>query len=592
MFPKIHWTLNVHGTVAAIFPAGWLMYNSAHDSQTYRKWLLKKSPVEMSDELSQQLETQLQGVSDRKFRPYKEAKFSACTVDELESETLGSMVYTRTGSLFKLSSRLELKQVDDIKKYFPNLASMEKKLDKFEIDSSNIADDALGKTILTEDAKNFALTREILKSDSGTETFVPIMSDLLFYGGTMPVLHFLRPIIGSVVSLALCLGLSTIMFVGFFKSFRRSCVLDFDKKTFSVDDTYAAGCEQYLSASIELGKILYSHGGEEIRQLMFSSFSSARFLSKYKLYSEKANKWLASIPGQKFRMGLFTATVVIYPVGVLIFNGPMQNVAFRYRYSVEELSPYLKSVTDEQYRKWLAKEDRKAEESQSSSAVRKIYGARIGLPFYARFTNEEEAREYCKKNLEPFKFLGKTAHIDWDSPPGRKLISTFMLSSNALSFLISRDLYENDGWDAYANKAATWAIYTTFSTLFTMFVYFQFFKQKGALQFALVFSTIFGAAVYALLQWHYLYKFGNSFRADSAAAPLSIEHCEGAKEYYLKMLRRNRILRSLVKDGDRLFSPVGNDRNAITNYMARYEGVKGIQALKPALDDQEDDEDL
>lgn len=61
-------------------------------------------------------------------------------------------------------------------------------------------------------------------------------------------------------------------------------------------------------------------------------------------------------------------------------------------------------------------------------------GACIGLPFYVRFETRDEAYEYAKKHLEPFKFLKHPVCVIWDSPIGEQLISTLVLSPRVRAF--------------------------------------------------------------------------------------------------------------------------------------------------------------
>lgn len=61
-------------------------------------------------------------------------------------------------------------------------------------------------------------------------------------------------------------------------------------------------------------------------------------------------------------------------------------------------------------------------------------GARIALPFFSQFRSFEEAREYCKKYLEPLNLFNSVACIIWDSDLGRKLIETMLMSDDVSLF--------------------------------------------------------------------------------------------------------------------------------------------------------------
>jgi hypothetical protein len=64
----------------------------------------------------------------------------------------------------------------------------------------------------------------------------------------------------------------------------------------------------------------------------------------------------------------------------------------------------------------------------------RVGGAHIALPFFSQFRSFEEAREYCKKYLEPLKLFNSIACIIWDSDFGHKIIETMVMSEDVSNF--------------------------------------------------------------------------------------------------------------------------------------------------------------
>jgi len=294
---------------------------------------------------------------------------------------------------------------------------------------------------------------------------------------------------------------------------------------------------------------------------------------------------------------------------MLMADGPLLGMSFEHRYKGVEydLPEHLNTVINEEYERWLMTAGKSAKEKSSvkfscqpdaSSSLDSIakgslsvrFGAEVALPFYARFRNEAEAAEYCKKKLEPFNLpgRGKTLCIIWDSSTGQDLISTLVLSKKALSFLVARDLSTVESSPALTNKPIVWASWSSFSTFLTYFVHQKFFN-KTAVSFAAAYTVLLALTIVGSREWHRSYRYLNDCHADSSAARLSPEHCEGGREFYVKFLRRNRILRSLMDPDDAMktFEDVGNVKSAVTSYLLRYDLVKDVmvedEQLRPML---------
>jgi len=324
----------------------------------------------------------------------------------------------------------------------------------------------------------------------------------------------------------------------------------------------------------------------------------------YAQYSRIADEWIASKPGLLTRLGIMGGVSVLYPIGMLLWNGPLVNKSFRWREDVDYVLPkHLSDDIAKQYNHWLDRVNKLPKNvkitfscqnqpgnfdtiARGSLAVRS--GVQVALPFYARFQTEEEATEYCRNNLEPLTFLGKTLCVLWESKAGKELISTFIMSKNALAFLINRDMSANEGYTALTEESLTYFCGITFASAFTHWFY-QRVLGGTAMSFVVTYTILLALALFAIRQWHYGYVYLNELHADDASARLSNDNCQGGREYYLLMLKRNRILRDLIeKEGDAVITSTGDIRSQITPLFMRYDCIKDIftenQEIRPALE--------
>jgi len=220
----------------------------------------------------------------------------------------------------------------------------------------------------------------------------------------------------------------------------------------------------------------------------------------------------------------------------------------------------------------------------SRGALKFRTGAQIALPFFARFETLEEAQEYCEKKIEPFKYLGKTICIIWDSVEGKKLLKTMVLSKNALSYLIIRDLYASDGFVPILNIIFYWLLYVVSFSVALFTIQKRMFNSN--LISLILFTTIgIGMASYMAFQAHHTYKWRVNFRADNKAGVLSESHRRGGEEYYVKMLIRHRILRQLMEKGDKKIIAANGDMNNIkdTPFTHRLDLLMGTSAQQSEI---------
>ncbi|VDK57219.1 unnamed protein product [Anisakis simplex] len=304
------------------------------------------------------------------------------------------------------------------------------------------------------------------------------------------------------------------------------------------------------------------------------------------------SKW-----GRRFRIALLGTTIIGYPVGSLLLNGPLLKYTLAIRYKDDEdvkSIRRLNDIIDSQYELFLRNEGRvprdavvtfgcsssgKEMDSKAVGSLGVRSGLYVSLPFYARFVNVNEAMDYCKQHLQPLNFVGEPACVLWDSNDGREIANSFVLSDNALKFVILRDLYAYDGYSAYATRAGSWATFTTFSSFFTYWFHSRSIFGKTLLSFIGCYALFLTMAYFGAKQWYNLYRFMADVHADGVASRSSFEHCEGGKEYYWKMLKRNRLLREIIPPESASKVKLSGDIPGITtSILTRYDHLKDVKA--------------
>ncbi|CAJ0941666.1 unnamed protein product, partial [Mesorhabditis belari] len=326
-------------------------------------------------------------------------------------------------------------------------------------------------------------------------------------------------------------------------------------------------------------------------------FTIRRFLS-YRSFNHKATEFLKTKWGQRFKIGLLGGTIIAYPLGVMALNGPLVNLTFPLRHTIEEMPPYLAPIFKEEYTRFLDKEGRRSEDAvvrmemlSKAEDQDTVYagtlgirtGLRLAVPFFARFRTLEDAIGFLKSNYpNGFPQLGENIVIDWDSKLGRLLAETFVLSEQAWRFVFLRDLYAHDGYAALGQSALTWATFTSFSGIFTFWMHRASNMFKGSFMSFIGFYIGFtGAAAFGSRHWHLLYRYLTDIYADSTASRVSPEHSAGGREYYFKWLKRNRILREIYSPLYTKVTLSGDVRGIATQIIIRYDHLKDV--------DEEDD---
>lgn len=296
---------------------------------------------------------------------------------------------------------------------------------------------------------------------------------------------------------------------------------------------------------------------------------------------------------RRIRLTFTLTTLTAVPFGYILGTGPYNKEVFERRYKVTAALPdHLNKIVNEEYAYFLAAEDRLSSskkvtfyisntednlDSVSQGALNSPFGARIGLPFYTRFLTYDEAYEYCKKHLEPMMFQGEIACVLWESSVGRQLIETFVLSEPAQRFLIQRDMNAAESGKTITLFPFYWCCYTGVALVLARMLSYYYYASAVAVYIGLgsllCTPAWWGSRQNAKLDWY-----ASDQAADLASARTSIEHGAGGREYYQKMLKRNRLLREVIPHGDKKISPVGDLKKAITSIWLRYSSLVDIDA--------------
>ncbi|VDN04683.1 unnamed protein product [Thelazia callipaeda] len=302
---------------------------------------------------------------------------------------------------------------------------------------------------------------------------------------------------------------------------------------------------------------------------------------------------------RRLQLGIVTLTISSVPTLYFLSNGPYLKEYFEKRYGLSSVLPsHLQDIVNSEYENFLMSDDRirkkkkvtfylltseKYLDSVTHGALNSPWGARVALPFYTQFQTFDEAYNYCKEKLEPMLFMNGKACVVWESDIGRQIIETFVLSKNALKFMVQRDLRAHEPVKRSALFAFYWCCYTSIAFMLAH-IMVNYYLRRNLLWFCGL-STVLNAPAWwgsmqnARLDWH-----TTDQSADADAARMSVDYGTGGKEFYQKLLKRNRLLRELIPDGIKKVSTVGDPVDANTSYWYRYMALMDLDAENKLLD--------
>ncbi|MCP9258741.1 hypothetical protein DINM_001746 [Dirofilaria immitis] len=275
---------------------------------------------------------------------------------------------------------------------------------------------------------------------------------------------------------------------------------------------------------------------------------------------------------RRIRVSVVSLTVASVPSIYLLVNGPYLKEYFEKRYDVSSvLSSHLQHIVD----------------SVIPGVLEQLYH------FILNFKRSTKLTITVKK-LEPMIFMDEQACVVWESNIGRQIIETFVLSEDvstfslqlaimALRFLIRRDLTAHEAVKRTALFTFYWFCYTSIAFMLAQIIVHYYFTGSVlwfcGLSFGLNAPACWGSVQNAKLDWH-----ATDQSADADAARISLVHSKGGKEYYQKMLKRNRLLREIIPDGLKKISAIGNPNNSNTSYWSRYTSLVDLNAENKLLD--------
>lgn len=195
------------------------------------------------------------------------------------------------------------------------------------------------------------------------------------------------------------------------------------------------------------------------------------------------------------------------------------------------------------------------------------YGAIIGVPLNFTFVKPE--------TIDRSKMRINQETIVWDSEPAQNLLKSLVLSEKAQLYAMSREvLYRQTLKPLLDVFLATNLVLSSYFLGRNLKQKFNFSTRPLGLRimlYTLVGMFNFGIYIMAkdLSQMYY------EKNIDSELKKIDKIFIEGGKEYYSKLLERNKALRQLLgKDGERRYSVLGNE-----NYSLRQKHTPLVQRL-------------
>ncbi|CAG9861829.1 unnamed protein product [Phyllotreta striolata] len=193
------------------------------------------------------------------------------------------------------------------------------------------------------------------------------------------------------------------------------------------------------------------------------------------------------------------------------------------------------------------------------------FGSFIGLPI--NFTYEDT------RTINTSKLKIREESIIWDSEPAQKLLDSLVLSENAQLYAMAREIKHRQTLKPLLNAALS------FQTVFLIYAVsrqinerFNFYAQPRSTRMLMYLLVgAFCGGIHAMgsdaSQIYYEGKIDKELRQTDQA------FVEGGKEFYEKILQRNKALRSLLgKEGERLYTVHGNE-----NYLIRQKHLPIVQ---------------
>ncbi|KAH7723280.1 Ribosome biogenesis protein Nop16 [Aphelenchoides avenae] len=204
-------------------------------------------------------------------------KFNVGLRDRVEPRTYGTQLQ-KAHVTFELPTRMTISDTTDLRKRFPNLASLisqrhwpdnrladiqrviwhQRRLRNAVVRTDQILDEDLQKIVLSEDAKRFVLQREFIKSTHGTYIVAsPLIWALTFGAASMSAVRLIaKSTKHKIPGIVLRFSVALVIYYGVATGVYERYELSFDRATCARGEKYVKGCQDYLESSMALGRIV------------------------------------------------------------------------------------------------------------------------------------------------------------------------------------------------------------------------------------------------------------------------------------------------------------------------------------------------
>uniref|UniRef100_A0A1I8BQV7 SAM domain-containing protein n=1 Tax=Meloidogyne hapla TaxID=6305 RepID=A0A1I8BQV7_MELHA len=174
--------------------------------------------------------------------------------DNIESRTQGGFQH-RYNALLRLSTRVALNDVQQIRENYPNLFKLFKEngLDKLDaLDSSTLTDSDLQCILLSQNAKRFVIARELLYASS-SRFLSPAFHSILGSLPSFALCYYLRTYTKSndLFTFISSLAIGVVFIYFLLESYYRIETLYLDSEAAKIDEDHKEGCMFVFSFKIE-----------------------------------------------------------------------------------------------------------------------------------------------------------------------------------------------------------------------------------------------------------------------------------------------------------------------------------------------------
>ncbi|XP_072397557.1 transmembrane protein 177 [Diabrotica undecimpunctata] len=194
-------------------------------------------------------------------------------------------------------------------------------------------------------------------------------------------------------------------------------------------------------------------------------------------------------------------------------------------------------------------------------------GVIIGLPINFSYDNPS--------TIDRSKMRINHETIIWETEPAQNLLKSLVLSENAQLYAMAREiLYRQTPKPLIDTALNTNLVISTYAISRVLNEKFLFYGRPLPLRFAMYSLVgLFNIGLYVMLKD--ITQVFYEDRVDKELKKKNKIFLEGGKEFYSKLLERNKALRQLLgKEGESLYSVLGNE-----NYLFRNKHIPLVQRL-------------